>query len=437
MSRRRSDEAGQALIIALLALAIGSLLVAVFLYCASTSQLTTKAAYEETRDRYSADAGVEHALWRIKNDSLFYDSLAGDTQMYTRSINDTSVAISVTHTNPGVEDLPPCDVRVEPQQASYVFRQGSTRTYDVFVINAGGVTSTFAVSMTFHFETQSGRIDWTVEVQESSGTTVYGPQTFSPDKGTSQTSVGIFDTTPQLTPGSAEPYSVIVSKGHPGGGGNSLDIEFTACCESTPAVCDSSWLGTSVQDANTPAIGMTKMATPFVVGHGDRITYTLVCENAGDAPADRVVVTDTLPAEMQARFVAASASCSDGTIAYSSDGGTSWDYTPVGDSEGLDGAVDAIRWELTDLPAGASEALTFSVQVNDPYTSTETTVPNQASASWWEGSERYGPTTAAFYNPVELLPRIRIAARAPNVAILATIERDEDGQLYVLSWQIQ
>ena len=96
-NRQSQGESGQALVIALLALALGIILVTGFIYYASTSQLATKAAREQNTDRYSADAGVEHALWRLTNEAGFTETLASGTPVtYTIAINGQTVVITVT-----------------------------------------------------------------------------------------------------------------------------------------------------------------------------------------------------------------------------------------------------------------------------------------------------------------------------------------------------
>jgi len=94
---RNQSESGQALVIALLALALGVLLVSGFLYYASTSQLASKAAREQTTDRYSTDAGAEHAIWRLANEAGFAEMVADSSPFtYTITINGQTVVITVT-----------------------------------------------------------------------------------------------------------------------------------------------------------------------------------------------------------------------------------------------------------------------------------------------------------------------------------------------------
>jgi hypothetical protein len=63
-----NDSTAQALPLALVALALGSLLVSPFLLNASVNLLASRQIDSSIRDYYSADAGVEWALWRLKND---------------------------------------------------------------------------------------------------------------------------------------------------------------------------------------------------------------------------------------------------------------------------------------------------------------------------------------------------------------------------------
>lgn len=64
--RRIDDSRGQVLPLALAALAIGALLVSPFLVDASVNLLASRHVDTSIRDYYSADAGVEWALWRLK-----------------------------------------------------------------------------------------------------------------------------------------------------------------------------------------------------------------------------------------------------------------------------------------------------------------------------------------------------------------------------------
>ena len=62
-----NNASGQALPLTLVALALGTLLVSPFLVDASVNVLASRRVDSSIRNYYSADAGVEWALWHIKN----------------------------------------------------------------------------------------------------------------------------------------------------------------------------------------------------------------------------------------------------------------------------------------------------------------------------------------------------------------------------------
>ena len=65
--RLSSDSKGQVLPLALIALALGAVLVSPFLVDASVNLLASRHVDAAIKDYYSADAGVEWALWHLKN----------------------------------------------------------------------------------------------------------------------------------------------------------------------------------------------------------------------------------------------------------------------------------------------------------------------------------------------------------------------------------
>ena len=64
----RKGEKGQALPIVLILLVVGGLLVAPCLNYASTSLFASQMVKKNVRGIYAADAGIEDALWKLKND---------------------------------------------------------------------------------------------------------------------------------------------------------------------------------------------------------------------------------------------------------------------------------------------------------------------------------------------------------------------------------
>ena len=86
LKRFREDETGQALILALILLLLGSLMIAPLLGFMG-SGLEAGQAYEaRMAEVYAADAGIEDALWKIKNDP-------DPPETYNLTVNDKDVAV--------------------------------------------------------------------------------------------------------------------------------------------------------------------------------------------------------------------------------------------------------------------------------------------------------------------------------------------------------
>lgn len=97
MKRWIADESGKTLVIALIIMAAATLLVSAFLYYVSTSQRVTTAAQEQLTNHYSADAGVEHAIWRLTNETGFTTTVADNVPyVYPITINGQTVNITIT-----------------------------------------------------------------------------------------------------------------------------------------------------------------------------------------------------------------------------------------------------------------------------------------------------------------------------------------------------
>jgi hypothetical protein len=85
------------MVIALVALALGTLLVTGFLYYVSTSQLAARAGTGQITGHYSTDAGVEHAIWRLTYEPGFTDTVTANSPVtYTIAINGQTVVVMVT-----------------------------------------------------------------------------------------------------------------------------------------------------------------------------------------------------------------------------------------------------------------------------------------------------------------------------------------------------
>lgn len=93
----RREEAGHVLALALIILAVGSLLVTSLLTSGTTTLLGSGQARERLEQQTAADAGVEHAIWRVRYDAGFLSSLVASTPVtYARTVGNVPVSISVT-----------------------------------------------------------------------------------------------------------------------------------------------------------------------------------------------------------------------------------------------------------------------------------------------------------------------------------------------------
>ncbi len=116
-----------------------------------------------------------------------------------------------------------------------------------------------------------------------------------------------------------------------------------------------------------PTVTLAKAVLPASSSTpGTDLTYTLQFGNAGEGSASAVVVTDSLPAQVQFKIGSVQQTLPAGvtaTVAYSSDNGATWAYTPgvspctpaVPAPTGYDACVNRIRWTLAGtLPADAA-----------------------------------------------------------------------------------
>jgi len=88
-----NDEKGQALPLVLLALAVGTLVIAPFLGQASSSLIGSRIYGEAITELYSCDAGIEWALWRLKGNPELTTNTEYDStplQSFPSQINGSS-----------------------------------------------------------------------------------------------------------------------------------------------------------------------------------------------------------------------------------------------------------------------------------------------------------------------------------------------------------
>ena len=63
---RRKGESGQAFIMLLIILAIGTLLIVPAMNLTSTSLKSSEVVYDEVRSLYAADGAQEYVLWKLR-----------------------------------------------------------------------------------------------------------------------------------------------------------------------------------------------------------------------------------------------------------------------------------------------------------------------------------------------------------------------------------
>jgi len=74
---RRRGESGQAFVMLLIILAIGTLLIVPTMNLTTTSLKSSEVVYDEVRALYAADGGQEYVLWKLRWDgygSQFYEN---------------------------------------------------------------------------------------------------------------------------------------------------------------------------------------------------------------------------------------------------------------------------------------------------------------------------------------------------------------------------
>ncbi len=106
-------EDGQALPLALIALAVSAVLVTPFLTIVSVNVLASRQTDEVIADRYSVDAGMEWGLWRLKNDPAL-----------TTSATYTETPLQPTPAAINGDSFPTTEIR-------FVSGAGASNTYDL------------------------------------------------------------------------------------------------------------------------------------------------------------------------------------------------------------------------------------------------------------------------------------------------------------------
>ncbi len=208
------NERGQALVVTLLLLLIGSVIIAPTLNLMGTG-VNTGRTYEQKIDKvYAADAGVEDALLHIKNDKLqallgtnydSYDFSASYPYPYVPSVNNRNVIVTIQNV------WIPKDISTPSPSTA---RQIITNEKLLIVGYPSSTAATYVIKMSFNWATTSERDSLRVktigiwlspgfEYSEYSGScslqgqSFYSPPSISPYKG-GQAVVWTFSSQPLL-----------------------------------------------------------------------------------------------------------------------------------------------------------------------------------------------------------------------------------------------
>ena len=91
-------QGGFTFALVLAVLAVGTLMIIPTLHLASTGSLASAFARSALLEEYAADAGVEHAMWRMARDDAFLDAFTWENpvQEYTVTTNGIDATVTVT-----------------------------------------------------------------------------------------------------------------------------------------------------------------------------------------------------------------------------------------------------------------------------------------------------------------------------------------------------
>jgi hypothetical protein len=128
---------GLALPIVLACLALGALVIAPFLAHAGTNLISSQNYGQMINEMYSADAGIEHAIWSLTDNNLanlIPDQGDSTSYILTRQVNSLAPNITVTHTLAGGGD----PVGTITHSVSDTLQFDSTSAYEPSIISASG-----------------------------------------------------------------------------------------------------------------------------------------------------------------------------------------------------------------------------------------------------------------------------------------------------------
>jgi len=102
------DEKGQTLVMVLILLLIGGLIIGPLLSYMGTGLITGNIYEKRTDELYSADAGVEDAIWKIQNNDGYLPCNPGsEPRNYTiLDVNGKSIEVSIDYAVRALTRLP-------------------------------------------------------------------------------------------------------------------------------------------------------------------------------------------------------------------------------------------------------------------------------------------------------------------------------------------
>ncbi|MEE8471655.1 MAG: hypothetical protein V3S82_00645 [Dehalococcoidia bacterium] len=403
-------EQGLALMMALIALFLVAIICGALFSQVSAGLTSTQVGEGLVVERYSAGAGVEHALWRLVYDPGFAGSLTPGSPSveYTQDINGQTVNITVAQMNSGSGPEDPVAVAlvVTPDSASV------------------GVETTFTYTMTIR--------NMSAESEEIISIGDYLPPGFSYVPGSSG---GIATDDPFISIGpdggerlrwSLSPFVSVTS-------GEERDQTFDAVATlaggthvtegwanitgnpkvysgaTAPVVAASTWAGLDIQKTVTP--------DSTSIGRETTFTYTIYIENVDSVPVDLYQIEDLLPLDFN-------------YVPGSSTGVTTADpdiTVALGDNERL-------TWELApSIPFSPGESRQQVFQATA--TLDEGTYWNTAWVYYLIGVEDLSSFTSPTA-PVQAYSQYDIMAKAGRLTVLVAATVNQ-GTVTIFSWQVE
>jgi uncharacterized repeat protein (TIGR01451 family) len=398
-------ERGQALPLALIALALVALTSAPLLSQVSTGLMATRVGEGLVVERYSADAGVEHALWRLVYEVGFAESLTAQnpTAEYSIEANGGTVNIRVTKLGATSPTGAPVGVSKAVFPDSAPGGQETTFTYTIYIENLS------LGQQDIHSIGDLLPLGFSYVAGSSSGVTTDDPQIQIHD-GSEQLR---WKLDPFVPISSGEVREQVFQATATLEGGiylNEAWVKVTGYAKvysgaTAPVVGPSIWNGLSIEKVVSPSSARIGQETTF--------TYTIYIENVDTAPIEFYKIEDQLPAGFS-------------YLTGSSSGITTADPQIAGG--------DRLTWTLSPSilisPGEAREQVFQAVATLD-----EGTYWNEAWVYFLlEEEEQIAATSPTA--PVEAYYQYDIQATAGGTTI-RTAAIVSQGAVTVLSWQIE